>query len=86
MSWPNLFFGIDSLESIPGLLKRLQFWAPGVVTDNIDPSPYFGIPPQHPRLLRVKNYLEGFQELFQHFDARCLSVADSGPTQQYELQ
>ena len=36
--------------------------------------------------LRVKNYLEGFQELFQHFDARCLSVADSGPTQQYELQ
>ncbi len=38
------------------------------------------------KTLRVKNQVEGPQELFQHFDARCLSVADSGPTQQYELQ
>ncbi len=35
--------------------------------------------------LRVKNQVEGLQELFQHFDARCLSVACSGPKKQYVL-
>ena len=35
--------------------------------------------------LRVKNQVEGLQKLFQHFDARCLSVACSSPTKQYEL-
>ncbi len=36
--------------------------------------------------LRVKNYLEGLQELFPHFDARCLPVACSGPTTGRQLR